>query len=401
MATSKQPRKRAARKPQVVLPADHELAVDTEEKLTKWLIDQRIPRSRITMVAGRPGQGKSLFTAWLAGHVSQQKGEAVVFSNIEDVRGEDSRPRIRVAGADLKKIHFWTPDLATPDGLQQAETLINALGITLMVIDPLAAHLPRGISESRAHTVQITKLCENTGLALVAVHHTRVSASKKGHAIDAVLGSGSGFKANARAVYLFGRNVDDPDERILSCAKINGAEEGSMTFNFDLAETEIEGQATEIPRLVLVDPMSNVPPHKILEDGTNESKKEGDPTKRAVAGEWLTSLLMFGELHKDVIRKKAEEDGLAWRTIRRAADALEVVQREAGRGFGKGKDYWWALPPQHPALRVGTAAKKAGVDLDAEGQMTVEDVLAAIDAAGTVPGQGPLDEDEEDGDDDE
>ena len=396
MATSKQPRKRAARKPQVVLPADHELAVDTEEKLTKWLIDQRIPRSRITMVAGRPGQGKSLFTAWLAGHVSQQKGEAVVFSNIEDIRGEDSRPRIRVAGADLKNIHFWTPDLATADGLQQTENFVKALGITLMVIDPLAAHLPRGISESRDHTAKITELCSNTGLALVAVHHTRVSASKKGHAIDAVLGTGSGFKANARAVYLFGRNVDDPDERILSAAKINGAEEGSMTFNFDLAETEIEGVTTEIPRLVLVDPMSDVPPHKILEDGTNESKKEGDPVKRAVAGEWLTSLLMFGELHKDVIRKKADEDGLAWRTIRRAADGLELVQREAGRGFGKGKDYFWSLPKDHPALKVGKAAVKAGVEIDESGQMTVEDVLAAIDAAGTVDNPNEHDEEEDD-----
>jgi hypothetical protein len=387
----------AARKnTRINLPDDHELARDTKEKRVEWIVDQRIPRSMITLIAGRPGQGKSLFTAWLAAHVSQQ-GENVLFSNVEDLRGATTRPRLRVAGADLSKVHFWTPDLTTPEGIAQAELMIRVLDIKMLVIDPLAAHLPRKVSESRAAIRPITELCERTGLALVALHHTRKGASKKQHALDAVLGGGSGFMANARVVYLFGKNVDDPDERVLACAKTNISEEGSMTFTFDLVETEIDGEVEEVASLTLLDPLSDVPPHKILEEGTGKGKDDVDPTKRAVASEWLTSLLMFGELHVDVIRKKADEDGIAWRTIRRACDKLGIEKREQHRGFGKGRDYWWSLPKQHPALKVGAKAVTAGLDVD--GQMTVEDVLALIDSAGTVPGQGPIDDEEgDDGD---
>jgi hypothetical protein len=381
-------KKLAPKAPAHKMPDDHQVAQDTKEERVEWIIDQRIPRSLITMVAGRPGQGKSLFTAWLAAHVSQQ-GEAVLFSNVEDLRGATTRPRLRVAGADLSKIHFWTPELGTPEGIAQLETMVRALNIKLLIIDPLAAHLPRAISESRAKIRPITELCERTGLAIVALHHTRKGASKKGHALDAILGAGSGFMANCRVVYLFGKNVDDPDERVLAAAKSNVSEEGSMTFSFDLVETEIDGEITEIAKLDLLDPLSDVPPHKILEEGTNAGKNV-DPTKRAVASEWLTSLLMFGELHADDVRKKADEDGIAWRTIRRAADKLGIEKREQHRGFGKGRDYFWSLPTSHPALKVGALAAQAGVKIE-EGQMTVEDVLAAIDAAGTV--DDPLEED--------
>ena len=374
------------------LPDDYELASDVEEQLIEWMIDQRFARGVIHMVAGRPGQGKSLFTAWLAAHVSQM-GERVIFSNLEDLQGATTRPRLRVAGADLKKVSFWTPDLMTPEGLLKLETVVRALNVKLLVLDPITGHMTRRAMDTRTMITPIRDLCERTGLVIVAIHHTRKSLAKNAHPIDWVKGAGDGMLAAARMVYLFGRNSDDPDERLLVHAKTNVSDEGSMTFAFDLAETTIKDENTEIGRLLLVDPLSSVAPIKIADDrpGKKGAADENDPTKKAVASEWLTSTLMFGEVHSDVVKQKAQETGLSWRTIRRAMDQVGVEKREEHRGFGKGRDIYYHLPKGHPALKLGTQARKAaskkGGEFDPsqlempEGELTVEDVLAAIDAA--------------------
>jgi hypothetical protein len=362
---------------------DYKIAADVEEKQIQWLIEQRIARAVITLIAGRPGQGKSLFTSWLAAHVTQG-GDRVIFSNLEDLEGETTRPRLRVAGADLSKVSFWTPDLGTPEGLAKLEAVVNALKVKLLIIDPVSGHLTRRQMDSRVSINPIRDLCQRTGLSIVAIHHTRKSLPKNAHPIDWVKGAGDGFLAAARMVYVFGRNVDDADERLLVHAKTNISQEGSMTFAFDLAETEIEGKATEIGRLLLVDPLSEVSPVKIADDRPGKKGGGDDSTKKAVASEWLTSVLMFGEVHAEELKTKAEEAGLSWRTVRRGLEQLGCEKRDAPRGFGKGRDYWWRLPDGHPSLKLGKAAKLAskgkGKGLDMNGDLTVEQILAAIDA---------------------
>ena len=75
--------------------------------------------------------------------------------------------------------------------------------------------------------------------------------------------------------------------------------------------------------------------------------------KLAVATEWLTSLLMFGEVHANAVKAKAAVDGLSWATVRRAAKQLGVTKRSEHRGFGLGLDYWWRLPAEQPAPKRG------------------------------------------------
>ena len=60
-----------------------------------------IPRGMITVVSGRPGDGKSIWAALLAAHVSQT--EAVIFSNHEDHHGVVVRPRLEAAGAVMTR----------------------------------------------------------------------------------------------------------------------------------------------------------------------------------------------------------------------------------------------------------------------------------------------------------
>jgi hypothetical protein len=383
MAGTRKPRVAATRRKKN-LPDDYQLASEVDEKLIRWLIDQRLAAGVITLIAGRPGQGKSLFTSWLAAHLTQA-GDRVLFSNLEDMKGETTRPRLRVAGADLSKVSFWTPDLQTPEGLVKLEAVVTALKVKLLILDPITGHMTRRAIDSRLSINPIRELCERTGLSIVAIHHTRKALPKNAHPIDWVKGAGDGMLAAARMVYIFGRNVDDPDERLLVHAKTNISDEGSMTFAFDLAETQIEGEDVEIGRLLLIDPLSAVNPTKIADDRPGKGGKDGgdDTTKRAVATDWLTSLLMFGEMHSKDIDAKREEAGITARTLRRAREELGCVKREEHRGYGKGRDYWWRLPDNHPALELGKKARKAakGELDDTDGELTVEDILNAIDRA--------------------
>ena len=313
-----------------------------------------------------------------------QQGDRVIFSNVEDLRGETTRPRLRVAGADLTKVSFWTPDLSTAEGLAKLEAVVKALKIKLLIVDPISAHLTRRQMDSRVAINPVKDLCERTGLTIVAIHHTRKNLPKNAHPIDWVKGMGDGLLAAARMVYIFGRNADDPDERLLVHAKSNISAEGSMTFGFDMAETMIEGKDTEIARLILIDPLSEESPTKIADDRPGRAGGDGgsDPTKKAVATEFVITLLMFGELHADKLKDKADEAGISPRTLRRGIEGAGAVKREQGRGFGKGRDIFWALPDGHPALKMGKKAKAADHlldDLKGDDELTVEDVLAAMD----------------------
>ncbi len=361
-------------------PADSELASEVEEREIGWLVPGVIPAGMLTLVAGVPGAGKSLYTAWLAAKVSSEGGP-VLFSNVEDLRAETSKPRLRVAGADLDKVYFWTPSLTTPEGIAQLEAFVNALGIRLLVLDPVSAHYPKGSKDDRETIGLLTRACERTGLAVVAVDHIRKSVSKSSTALESVLGSGHGLQAAARFVYVFGTNPKDPDERVLASAKSNVAEASSMSFIFDLVDVELAGRPAERPRFVLTDESCGVSANDVVRyKGDGNGDVGGSPVKKAIAAEWLTSYLMFGCRPAIQLQADATKAGISSATIRRASTEMKVAKVRANGG-GVGSFVEWALPTGHPALKVGDAAK-AAIDLTqvTSGQLTVEDVLRMIDA---------------------
>src|SRR5262245_25223317 len=110
------------------LQQDHERADKVEASSIEWLdeeeLGQRIPLGMLTLVAGRPGQGKSIWTADLAARISRT-GKGVIFSNLEDPLGPVVKPRLEAAGAVLDRIHFWNPTL--PRDTETLETMITAL----------------------------------------------------------------------------------------------------------------------------------------------------------------------------------------------------------------------------------------------------------------------------------
>ena len=67
----------------------------------EFLWEERIPRGMISLIAGMPGVGKSLFGYFLAAQASQTGG--VIYSTWEESLRKTARARLEAAGARLDR----------------------------------------------------------------------------------------------------------------------------------------------------------------------------------------------------------------------------------------------------------------------------------------------------------
>jgi hypothetical protein len=187
-----------------------------------WLWRERIPYGMLSVVAGRPDQGKGLFAAHVAAEASR-KGIRVLYSAAEDSHGLMTRPRLEAAEAKLENIHLARFTL--PRDFTWLTEQVVKHRTRLIIIDPLASHLGGGVSRHsdniRTVTGPLAALAERTNCAVIIVEHALKKVGAGSHPLNAIGGSGSGLPAAARIAYLFGADPDDPDRRILAVAKCN------------------------------------------------------------------------------------------------------------------------------------------------------------------------------------
>jgi AAA domain len=113
-------------------------AIDIPPEAVDWLWEQRIPAGMLSLVAGRPGGGKSLFSIHLAVWASRQQFD-VILSQKEDPAKQMIRPRLEAAGADLRRVHIER--YSFPRDLERLDAKIRRHDIKLALLEPLAAHL--------------------------------------------------------------------------------------------------------------------------------------------------------------------------------------------------------------------------------------------------------------------
>jgi hypothetical protein len=308
-------------------------ASDVEPEIVDWLWGDRIPRGMLSLVAGKPDQGKGLFAVRVAADVTQNGGR-VLYSAAEDSHSMMTVPRLRAAGADDSNVLLWRFQL--PKNGRELGQLIVEQEIDLVVIDPIASHLSGGVRRhsDNVRTVlgPLTELIEQTKTAVLIVDHALKNPPKSGHPLDCIGGSGSGIPAACRAAYILGRDPDDEDRRILAPAKFNvGPFPASLAFEID---TEIIGGVGEFPFLVEDEELMVFDPMRLFESKKQAGKAGRPPDKRAAAAEWLTTYLAEagGPVKSTLITEDAKQYGLSGKTLRRAAADMEVVKDPPGGG---------------------------------------------------------------------
>lgn len=358
------------------------LAADITPKRVEWLWRERVPRGMITIIAGRPDQGKGLACANIASDVSNSKvidkttgklryGQ-VLYSAIEDSAELMTRPRLEAAGANLSNI--WTWRFQIPAQLTELAQYIVQHKIDLIVIDPFAAHLSHGVNRQsdniRTVLNPLSAILEETGAAVVVVEHVLKRVPQNGHPLQAIGGSGSGVVAAARMAFLFGIDPSDEDKRVLVPVKHNICEKPKAVC-FEIDATDIP-EVGDVPFLLYDDEcefdasrLTIVSRHGVMGRPDN---------KRAAAAEWLTNYLAAAG--KPVQAGKVMEDSKQYnmntKTLRRAAAEMGVLRNPPGGG----RNCTWELPQEildmlDPSDNVVTKLEEAP-DKPLAGEPTIE-----------------------------
>jgi hypothetical protein len=332
-------------------------ADSVEPENVSFLWNDRIPHGMISVIAGRPDQGKGLFAAHLAAEVSKAGG-VVIYSAAEDSHGLMTRPRLEAAGANLENVLLWRFRL--PENQNELHDLIldprspdekrknpdaTPTPAALVVMDPFASHLSGGIKRhsDNVRTVlgPLTELIEKTRTSVVIIEHALKRVPASGHPLDAIGGSGSGLPAASRAAFVYGKDPDDSDRTIIAPAKFNvGPTPAAFAFEVDVAELDVVG---DVPVLLPDEELHVFDPMHLFKKPSDKKGKVGrPPDKRAAAAEWITTYLASagGPVHSGKVQEDAKQYQLSAKTLRRAAEDMGIVKHPPGGG----RNCTWDLP---------------------------------------------------------
>lgn len=223
------------------LTGERRLAVEridqTQEQRPDWLWPGYLLRGATTVVGGRQGSSKGLFTLDLAarltrGDVMPDGSGGGAPCNVLIVAREDDAamalcPRLRVAGADLARV-FWsygdfTDGTPIPTMAVAATHIADAVrthDIGLVIIDPLGAWVEEDANNGqqiRAVIDPLNRVVRETGCAVIFVAHLRKALADD--PMDAFAGSVQ-VTAACRTAILISPSPDGA-ERLVRVVKTN------------------------------------------------------------------------------------------------------------------------------------------------------------------------------------
>jgi|GEM_PF-3375761 hypothetical protein len=325
----------------------------------EWLWDKRIPLGRITLLVGKPGQGKSFLTCDFAARVTTgtpwpdgspcQKG-SVLMLTLEDDPADTIRPRLDAMHADvtrvriLKAVNYRDIDGArrqrglTLADLPVIEKALESLpDCRLLVIDPIGDFLGRRVDSHRDNEVRevltpLAELARRRKVAVLVVMHRRKSTGEGG-ADETAMGS-RGFTGIARSVWHVSRDANDKKRRLFLPGKQNLAEElPGLAFRIvgDSPWTRVEWEREPV----------NMSADEGLEAERQASRPgpEADALEEAKAF-LLTALSAGPRLAKDLLEDWKVNHGGCQRTLYTAKAEIGVESfREKVPG-----PWFWRLP---------------------------------------------------------
>lgn len=334
-----------------------------------WRSRGRVARGKITVLDGDPGYGKSTMLMDWAAKVSRgdplpdgdpQPERGVLLICAEDDPADTIRPRLEVAGADLKYITLVTelpitddngqvpdPDakrlLSLPLDCDLIEQLIKALDIGLVIIDPLMAFIDPELRANSDQDVRqaltpLAGVLQRTHASAILVRHLNKGASSN----SLYRGGGSiGIIGVARFGLLVARAREDKDVRVLASTKTNlGPPPPSLSYRLE----EVEGQ--DVARVKWLGVV-----HDTADDLLGDTLASDEQRETASAAEdFLTQILARGPASRDSIIADGKRSGISARSVDRAKQRLGVKHSRLGTNLGlKDSVIVWHLDGTDPA----------------------------------------------------
>jgi hypothetical protein len=360
---------------------------DVTPEEVQWLWPGRIPLSKLTLIAGDPGLGKSYLTLALAANVSRGGGwpdspeapnppGSVILLCAEDGLADTLQPRLATAGADLTKIHALE-GVYLEDGSQapfdvgrdvpRLEWAIAEAGdARLVVIDPITSFTGKTDDHKNAEVrkllMPLVEMAKEHSVAVVLVSHLNKNAGVK--AAYRTMGS-LAYSALARSHYLVSLDPCDPDRRLMLPVKNNLASD-RMGLAFRIADNAVQWIAEPVTAT-----LDEIMAAEVRPDGR---RSEIDRAK-----EFLNECLAGGPVEATEVQFQAEQAGISKRTLDRAKRQLSIQSRKGKRDDGSAHWVWGAgtdMPPSQEECQTfepGSLGSLGDLDPLAPGSSAVED----------------------------
>jgi putative DNA primase/helicase len=309
----------------------------------RWLWPGALARGRLAVLDCAASTAAGPFVADLAARLSAggplpggrplDYAHASVLVSALDDPADTVCPRLRACGANPEKVLVGGGPSAAlpplPGCAAELRRLVTEHCADLLVLDPLAAFLPKG--DERRALAPLAELAAETGCAVLLCR-----TDPRGAARGAL-----GAYGAARTALVLAPHPDDADLWVLAVSKsAYGAPPPSLSFRVrDGAGPEWCG-----PTDLSADELCGAP-----------SRAAHRPRDRAAA--FLNELLANGPRPVLEIQHLAAKRCLSWATVERAKAALGVraTRERAGEGF----QWCWNHPDVYRAEREQTAAMNA------------------------------------------
>lgn len=332
----------------------------------EYLWPGRLPKNQLAHFAGASSEGKSPVTRNLAARVSAglpwpdgaentTGPRSVIIMASEDDWADTIKPELKLAGADLKKIHRFVSTITKDDrlidvstrldtDLEELKRQIQSLGdVALVVIDPITNYLgSKAMNKEEDVRSILMPIAEQIAQALkvcvVTVGHLN-KGNRDTSTKQRVMGA-SAFVGVARQLIMFGADPDVTDKKF---HHIMGEERNqsapTLKYHTEMVPVDWEGWEGKKVLRVVWDGVSTAN----IEDSINPDREE---TKAAIelTAPALKLVLQAGRMQANQCKEtvlggvyKDKPDNF-WHRARKKAG---VVCRQ------ESKQWWWMLeaPP--------------------------------------------------------
>lgn len=322
----------------------------------EWLWHNRIPKNKLSILAGKPQEGKSWFTVMMAAHITSgtpfpneshrpvKQGHVLVLQ-AEDGIADTWMKRFLWEGGKPEFLHFITGVRAKrKDRLQYFnlagdldlfQNSVREIGhVELAIVDPMMSYVGSKVDAKAEQEVRpmIQALMDLAAEEKVTIQATtHLNKNEAADSLQRLMGSVA-FGAAPRFVQLIGRQRGERDQRffmVMKATSVPEPEQRMAHFGFRIEENHIQLTPAEQPPENADELLA--PP--VMDDAKDRRTKVG------AARAYIEDLIKRGIPTVLASEAKRKVRDLAWSGWKGVREEYGIVSEPVG-----GHDFLWHIP---------------------------------------------------------
>jgi putative DNA primase/helicase len=338
---------------------------DVAETSLSWLWINFLPDNQLVHFQGASSEGKSPVTLsliacvttgkdWPDGTLNTLGPRSVILMAGEDDLSDTVIPRLRMAGADISKVHIFKVTAKQEDketalgaaidrdyrGLVDAVRSLNDLA--LIVIDPITNYLGKqGMNnevEIRGNiSMPLKALAQERRVCIITVGHLN-KRDKDATVLQRSMGAAA-FTGVPRKVFVFGNDPEDDNKHAHVMSEVRDKQ----------VAIQYKTVAVPDPEGIQQSPIIKVEWGKVVEVDAEEvvnAPKQREKNNNTEAKAFLKAFLKSGARTSKAIEDALKEAGIdcpAWQRV------AKRIPAKCSKAKGKNTGYEWCLPTSEQA----------------------------------------------------